>query len=162
MDLLKILKNVPKGTQLFSVIHGIVKFDRIDSDIEHYSIRCNDKEHYPIRCSDNNNAVLAFSREGKYYTEYPGECILFPSKENRDWNTFVPDLPKLTTCFCFDRNLQGMCIRFYKSKGRVFFDGQRTGDAMTWNYIIPCDKYVLATDYFDPKDNYGNLSDKKW
>lgn len=138
MDLLKILKNVPKGTQLFSAIHGTIKFNRVDSDIE----------HYPIWCSDNNNAVLPFSREGKHYVEYPGECILFPSRENRDWNTFVIDLPKLTICFCFNSNLPGMCIRFYESKGRVFFDGQKTGDTMTWNYIIPCNKYVLATDYF--------------
>ena len=151
MDLIKILKNVPQGTRLFSTVHGVVRFLRVDEE-----------ERYPIKFEITDDDSDEVTQSGKLYDLYNGECILFPSRENRDWNTFVTDLPELTMCFCFDRNLPSMCIRFYESKGRVFFDGQRTGDTMTWNYIIPCDKYVLATDYFDPKDNYGNLSDKKW
>lgn len=159
MDLLEILKNVPKGTQLFSAIHGTIKFNRIDNDIE----------HYPIWCIDNNNAVIPFSREGKHYIEYPGECILFPSRENRDWNTFVPDLPRFTPVFVTDKYdtihpdaAKDLSLRYYDSKGKAYINGYKQGISNSFNLIVPIDKYTHETNSFDPKDNYGNLSDKKW
>ena len=83
IDLTKILENCPKGTKLYSTVHGKVKFNHIEIDSE-----------YPIR-------VTVLSKQGLYYNilltkygtllnGYPnGECILFPSKDQRDWSKFT-------------------------------------------------------------------------
>ena len=84
MDLTKILKNAPKGLKLYSMVHGEVELERIDS-----------KEDYPIITSKGVNphtqsfSEESFTKEGKLYLYEAGECILFPSKDQRDWNKFT-------------------------------------------------------------------------
>ena len=79
LDLREILKDVPRGTKLYSTTHG---------DIYLEEIKANDSE-YPIICYHNDFLVyFCFTKEGKHSQHGNGECILFPSKENRDWNKF--------------------------------------------------------------------------
>ena len=79
MNIAEILKNVPKGTKLYSTVFGDVELLEINNESKH-SIQVK-------ICS--NNRLVAFSKEGKVGTKYAdGECVLFPSKENRDWSTF--------------------------------------------------------------------------
>lgn len=78
-DLREILKDVPKGTKLYSTTHG---------DIYLEEIKANDST-YPIICYHNDFlGHFCFTKEGKHSQHGNGECILFPSKENRDWNKF--------------------------------------------------------------------------
>lgn len=77
IDLTKILKNCPKGTKLYSTILGEVTFYHIDKN-DIYPIKVTTKEGY-------KGNVLA---NGKHYADFNGECILFPSKEQRDWSKF--------------------------------------------------------------------------
>lgn len=79
LDLREILKDVPKGTKLYSTIYGEIYFDCID---------CID-QLYPIRCHNIHGSGLEFTKEGKYHYNYNGECILFPSREKRDWSKFI-------------------------------------------------------------------------
>lgn len=74
IDLTKILKNCPKGTEFWSKAHGVVSFQKI-----------NLAEECPIylKCA---YGIISLTSEGKYFKE--GECILIPSKEQRDWNKF--------------------------------------------------------------------------
>lgn len=76
-DLTKILKNCPEGTKLYSPVLGDVTFVRIDYD-----------KIYPI-IVNKNGFNKYFTYNGKMIVEYDGECILFPSKEQRDWNKFT-------------------------------------------------------------------------
>lgn len=77
INIAEILENCPKGTKLYSTIFGEVTFDRIDRD-----------EKYPIIVYKIDGMKTSFSEEG-HYTEYRNsECILFPSKEMRDWTKF--------------------------------------------------------------------------
>ena len=73
MNIAEILKNVPKGTKLYSSIFGDVIFVRIQNS--------------KIMVSYNGIVALFYSN-GNYHID--GECMLFPSRENRDWNTFIP------------------------------------------------------------------------
>lgn len=75
LDLREILKDVPKGTKLYSPLFGECYLDDVNSRIE-------------LLDSKNNKVWLYYN--GKYNQTYDGECMLFPSKENRDWNTFCP------------------------------------------------------------------------
>lgn len=77
LNLVEILKNVPKGTKLYSTIFGEVSFDHIDKD-----------EFYPIKVKTISGAESLVTKEGLFAFGYYGDCTLFPSYENRDWSTF--------------------------------------------------------------------------
>lgn len=78
-DLVKILKNAPRGTKLWSPLCGVCKL-----------IGVRDNNDYPILCKANDGCNINFTNLGKFYKVIckDGECILFPSKDNRDWSTF--------------------------------------------------------------------------
>ena len=82
LDLVEILKDCPKGTKLYSTVRGEVEFDHIDSD-----------KDYPIYTT-NKDSLALFTGDGKYYIEYDGECVLFPSKDQRDWSKLKAPVKK--------------------------------------------------------------------
>ena len=77
IDLTKILKDCPKGTKLYSPIFGEVEFIEIHNDAE-YPIITKKGEYNPN-----------FTDEGLYYANEGEECLLFPSKDQRDWSKFT-------------------------------------------------------------------------
>ena len=80
IDLTKILKDCPKGFVLYSSIHGKVLFYEIDE----YNL------DYPIECRDYKGDYISFSKEGYLHNEYSDvECVLVPSKEQKDWSKFT-------------------------------------------------------------------------
>ena len=79
IDLTKILKNCPTGTKFYSSIYGEVLFRNINE---------NNVEYPVIVYSSFYDSVISFTREGRYANTL-GECTLFPSKEQRDWNKFT-------------------------------------------------------------------------
>lgn len=72
MNIAEILKDVPRGTKLYSPIFGDVLLDKVNK--------------LNIEVLDTANNVQRFIYTGLYNLN--GECMLFPSRENRDWNTF--------------------------------------------------------------------------
>lgn len=92
LNLVEILKDCPKGTTLYSPIAGEVKLERV---------RTNTDEVYPIVVYYGNYGIddrtISFMRDGRYYElAQNGECLLFPSKDQRDWSKFKtkPNKPK--------------------------------------------------------------------
>ena len=77
IDLTKILKDCPKGTEFYSCIYGKVRFD------------CLKPCDYPVLTVRSDDLYAVFSREGKYSNTPDSECCLFPSKEQRDWSKFT-------------------------------------------------------------------------
>lgn len=89
MNIAEILKDAPKGTKLYSLIHGEVTFSEIDEDLT-----------LPIIVEDCHGNEKTFANDGKYYNYYnDGECVLFPSVTNRDWSTFKVE-PQFPTKIC--------------------------------------------------------------
>ena len=80
IDLTKILDGCPKGTKFYSSVFGDVCFEGVRK-----------KHPYPIKFSlyKETNAYGVVTKEGTYSKCYNGECILFPSKDQRDWSKFV-------------------------------------------------------------------------
>ena len=74
MSLVEILKNCPKGMKLYSPIYGEVEFK--EASVITGSIGCT-----------ANGCTVYFHSDGTYYKG--GECMLFPSKEQRDWDDFM-------------------------------------------------------------------------
>ena len=78
IDLTKILKDCPKGTKLYSTVYGVVRFDEIDKD-----------KTYPISLYVNPTFFASVTSDGRHLEGYNGECILFPSKDQREWSKFT-------------------------------------------------------------------------
>lgn len=75
INIAEILKDCPKGTELYSPICGKCNFSFIqfaDSIIK----------------VSNKTGVYSFAKDGTYTRAIDAECLLFPSKDNRDWSTF--------------------------------------------------------------------------
>ena len=82
LNLVEILKDCPEGTKLYSPVFGEVEFESINDIIG------------PIVVTTNTGNAECFTADGKMYTYYNGECLLFPSKEQRDWSKFNVKKPK--------------------------------------------------------------------
>ena len=100
INLIEILKDCPKGTKLYSTIYGDVEFDSINEDKSH-----------PIIVRIGEDHTECFSADGKIYSFYDGECMLFPSKDQRDWSKFKAKKPKFDpkTLQPFDKVLVRNC-----------------------------------------------------
>ena len=77
IDLTEILKYCPIGWELYSPVLGEVTFKEITDD-----------EDYPITVDCEDWGAESFTAKGKLYIKDNGECILFPSKDQRDWSKF--------------------------------------------------------------------------
>lgn len=78
MNIAEILKHCPKGTKLYSLVHGEVTLEKIEKTGE-----------YPIKVIVQNNRSEFFTKDGLLFpNNLNGECVLFPSKKQRDWSKF--------------------------------------------------------------------------
>lgn len=81
LNLVEILKDCPKGTKLYSPLYGDVELVWV-SQFEHIRL--------PIGIKLSNNMIDRFTKDGRVFTDFNGECMLFPSREERDWSKFKP------------------------------------------------------------------------
>ena len=77
LNLVEILKDCPKGTKLYSTSFGDVRFEEITNST-----------FYPIAVKQADDYITTFTADGKMNYHYNGECVLFPSKDQRDWSKF--------------------------------------------------------------------------
>ena len=77
LNLVEILKDCPKGTKFYTTVWGEVSFYKI-----------HEKELYIIEIS-TINGYKYLTKEGYYINVDDAECVLFPSKEQRDWSKFT-------------------------------------------------------------------------
>lgn len=83
LNLVEILKDCQKGTKLYCTIYGEVELDYVDT-----------RSNYPIVIRTEKEEREGFTTEGKLRKVYDGECILFPSRDQRDWSKFTAPLYK--------------------------------------------------------------------
>ena len=76
IDLTKILKDCPKGTKFYTSVWGESSFERIL-----------ERGFYTIGI-DTQSGYKYLTKEGRYINADDAECILFPSKDQRDWSKF--------------------------------------------------------------------------
>lgn len=143
IDLTKILKDCPKGTKLYTPISGEVYLNRVYCHNDDYPIG--------VSCDISGNGIeLSFSKDGRYYTECEdGECILFPSRDQRDWSKFTaPWLKKKkfdpATLKPFDKVL----VRDdFSETWRCDFFSYRYNDRTCYPYLTIRDRYEYCIPY---------------
>lgn len=74
INIAAILESKPQGTKLYSLTYGDCSYQGYTGD-------------FGIECQSQNGVQFNLDEYGKYCIE--GECILFPSKEMRDWHKFA-------------------------------------------------------------------------
>ena len=86
LNLVEILKGCPRGTKFYSSVFGEVELLEIKEGYLH-----------PIGLRCFNGDRMYITVEGRLFPTYDGECILFPSKDQRDWSKFERfwDKPKV-------------------------------------------------------------------
>ena len=143
IDLIKILENCPKGFPLYSIIYGNVTFSRIsDNAIEFI---------YPHKTSYGIFKSTAYvNLEGKNIGSYNGECILLPSKDQRDWSKFTAPWYKKEkfdpkTLQPYDKVLVKNCINSNMWKCGLF--SHVKNDTTLYKYSCVGDAYAVCIPY---------------
>ena len=85
IDLTKILDGCPVGTVFYSTIFGKVSLMGVHNNAD-----------LPIVII-TGQGLIGLTSDGRYFSQYDGECTLFPSKDQRDWSKFERfwDKPKV-------------------------------------------------------------------
>ena len=80
INLTRILKDCPEGTEFYHLAYVIVYFIFIDLN-----------RTYPIRLSFSQEISddVGVTSKGLINNNHNGECLLFPSKDQRDWSKFT-------------------------------------------------------------------------
>ena len=127
MNIAEILKDAPKGTKLYSPLFGEVKLESVSDDIIEVRIE---------------GAVSIFYKDGRYYRSYfNGECLLFPSKDERNWDNvhFLKDkAPVMVSDDGYDWRL-----RNFRDNHTAYLldEGGNIVNYCYWSYVVPIDKF---------------------
>lgn len=89
MNILEIIKKAPKDHVYYCTVFGYCNCSESDDD------------EYPIKCdilSDADKGTMSLlTKDGKFFEDTPdAECVLFPSRDNRDWEAFERELMGIT------------------------------------------------------------------
>lgn len=136
IDIVNKLKHCKKGTKLYSPIFGEVEFDGIENNAIYVNTTVNDDE----------KVRMPFESNGQFYSCYPnGECLLFPSKDNRDWNSFRV-LEEGHRVMVSD-DAHNWCLRLYVTDNKtIHFNSDDDKYEMTWKYIVPVEDFDFTAE----------------
>ena len=153
IDLTKILKDCPKGTKLYTSNFGEVKFQQIGIYNE-----------YPIIVELKTGAFEGFTPDGKLLSNHNGECVLFPSKDQRDWSKFTAPWHKNEkfdpkTLKPFDKVL----VRDYDSdfwRCSFYSHKRKEEEITTYRYETPDNSYAFCIPYNDDTKHLVGTTDE--
>ena len=80
MNIVEIIKKAPKDHVYWCTLFGECKVEIDDTD-----------NVYPITIRLKNDMYF-ITADGRYHIKYNSECVLFPSRDNRDWEAFEREL----------------------------------------------------------------------
>ena len=83
-NILEVIKKAPKDHVYWCTLFGECKVETDDTD-----------NAYPITIRLKNDSYF-ITADGRYHKKYDGECVLFPSRDNRDWEAFERELMGIT------------------------------------------------------------------
>lgn len=136
MNLFNYFNNISIGKMFYCTICGTVKF---------VELRINPNRIVCVVVETGN--IIKFDEFGRLVsTKYngSGECVLFPSKDNRNWNICIEDLPvdSLVAVHVCNINRHTWYIGKYKGNGIACKINEENfiGDVME---IYPLDDIVL-------------------
>lgn len=146
LNLVETLKDVPAGTKLYSPIFGDVELLRVEERSQH-----------PIKVRNCNGDGESFTKEGRYFSVFPdGECVLFPSKENRDWSTFLTPKPGDFVYRKLNDGNEWISIHKEVENGKVFSFADihiHDGKCFTTNAYLCCSRDIVQQRRATPEED---------
>lgn len=139
LNFVEILKDCPKGTKLYSTSFGDIRFEEITNSA-----------FYPIAVKKADGYTATFTANGKMNYHYNGECVLFPSRDQRDWSKFTAPWCKKEsfdpkTLKPFDKVL----VRDENTaRWKCAFYSHERGEAI-WKYATTDSAYIYCIPYND-------------
>lgn len=96
----------------------------------------------------NKFLSITLDENGKYLEN--GECVIFQSKDNRDWNKFYEEknnqqLLPLNAPVMVSEGDNYWCLRYYK-KCRQCHVSKINSNGANWKYIVPVSKFDFEAD----------------
>ena len=126
------LKHCKVGTKLYSPIFGEVELIFVESKL--------------ITIKTIKGVNDCFNNNGEYHPCYPdAECLLFPSKDNRDWDNFQI-LEKGHRVMVSDNGLHWSLRKYYKYNNIYRFDDSLVDSKAHWNYIVPVEDFDFTAE----------------
>ena len=157
INLCEILKDCPKGWKFYSSVYGDVEFIGVSYanpvPLHERDEECHwpdfERQKYPIRIKAG---IVEYGVSRKGRLKYGvGECLLFPSKDQRDWSKFtVPWYKKgkfdPNTLQPFDKVLvRNECYERWKCDFYSHMDDDNGG----YPYVVICEAYKYCIPYND-------------
>ena len=145
IDLTKILKNCPKGTELWSDNYGKVQFLKIEDTFK------------PIITIRTDGLTAAYTKEGWHRKDFPANCLLWPSRDCRDWSKFTAPWYNREESIKPKFKVGDIIRHKETNKNDVYKISQVYNDSygiVGFNcgiYIKYQDQYELVPNKFDPK-----------
>ena len=168
LNLVKILKDCPEGTKLYSPVYGdveLVEVIQVENIIHPIELNQNEDilypiqvELYPIKIKLNNNSLDNFTKDGRIFSDYSGECMLFPSKDQRDWSKLKPKKPKFdpNTLKPFDK----VVVSNEDSKWKCGLFSHIIDSASKYKYSCIGSAYVYCIPYNDDTKHLVGTADE--
>ena len=153
LNLVEILKDCPEGTKLYSLTYGDVELVNVSQDkgtLYPITIKI------PSSSTDTFTCERSFDKDGRIFADYNGECLLFPSRDQRDWSKFKPKKPKFDpkTLQPFDKvlvrdiNSEKWKIQLFSHIIKDCFPYEYHCIGSCYNFCIPYNddtKYLVGT-----------------
>ena len=134
-NIFNILKDMPTGTKLYSPLYGKCKFSKLAANMESME----------AIWTESGNSGFAFNKFGRYMPN--GDCLLFPSKDMRDWSKLT--WKKGDVLISVD-GLAQVIFDGFVDDGYLNFNGKylygRSGNGEIEENIILFTKYYQKTD----------------
>ena len=151
IDLTKILENCPEGWEFWSDNYGKVQFLRIDRNLQH-----------PIIVRRTNGTSAYYTKEGWCNIEFPASCLLWPSKDCRDWSKFSAPWYKKKrfdpkTLQPFDKVLVKGCV---SNTWKCGLFSHVKDDASLYKYSCAGDAYAVCIPYNEDTKHLVGTNDE--
>jgi len=107
-----------------------------------------DIKYIDLLLKENDGVVMRLDGDGKL--DDKGECLIFPSKNDRDWDKALEEkrnqllFPFNTLVMVSDGGLDWRA-RYYK-KGKQCGLKKENNDLCSWNYIVPISNFDFNAD----------------
>lgn len=143
INLVEVLKDAPKGTKLWSPIFGECEFIKILPVICQIQVK---------HTEGNTYHFYGFTSQGKFSDNSEAECLLFPSKEYRDWNTF-----KAPWKHKYFEPFQKVLIKRYRLEGPTIWGAAYYSHYINETHYTTTGKPVRDEDIIPYESNEGKL-----
>lgn len=140
INLYEILKDCPKGTILWCLAMGTVVLTEVSKS-----------DDFPIVVKSEDNHYHYFTKKGTLCKSEDAFCILFPSKDQRDWSKWKYPKPKFDpkTLKPFDKVLvRDKCTSWLCGLFTCIGSSNQVMATGRWDYAVPYNddtKHLVGT-----------------